>query len=43
MTKDTPKINILTYQFQYSLVNQIYNDFQSVVKKANILIENYKT
>lgn len=43
MTKDTPIINILTYQLPYNLANQIYNEFQSRVKETNYLIENYKT
>lgn len=43
MAKDTPIINILTYQLPYNLANQIYNEFQSRVKEANYLIENYKT
>lgn len=43
MTKDTPIINVLTYQLPYNLANQIYNEFQSRVKEANHLIENYKT
>lgn len=43
MTKDTPIINILTYQLPYTLANQIYNEFQSRVKEANFLIENNKT
>lgn len=43
MTKDTPIINILTYQLPYNLANQIYNEFQSRVKEANYLIDNYKT
>lgn len=43
MTKDTPIINILTFQLPYNLANQIYNEFQSRVKEANYLIDNYKT
>jgi len=43
MTKDTPIINILTYQLPYNLANQIYNEYQSRLKEANYLIENYKT
>lgn len=43
MKKDTPIINILTYQLPYNLANQIYNEFQNRVKEANYLIENYKT
>ncbi len=42
MTKDTPIINILTYQLPYNLANQIYNEYQSRVKEANYLIENFK-
>ena len=43
MTKDTPIINILTYQLPYNLANQIYNEYQSRLKETNYLIENYKT
>lgn len=43
MTKDTPIINILTYQLPYNLANQIYKEFQSRLKEANYLIENYRT
>jgi len=43
MSKDTPIINILTYQLPFNLANQIYNEFQSRKKEANYLIENYKT
>ena len=43
MAKETPIINILTYQLPYNLANQIYNEFQNRVKEANHLIENYKT
>jgi hypothetical protein len=43
MTNDTPIINILTYKLPYNLANQIYNEFQSRVKEADFLIDNYKT
>jgi len=43
MRKDTPIINVLTYQLPFNLANQIYNEFQSRVKEANYLIANYKT
>jgi len=42
MPKDTPIINILTYQLPFKLANQIYSEFQSRMKEANYLIENYK-
>lgn len=41
MVKETPIINILTYRLPYELTNQIYKEFQSRWKEANILIEKY--
>ena len=43
MSNETPMINILTYQLPYKLTNQIYNEYQSRLKEATYLIENYKT
>ncbi|MCA9761312.1 MAG: hypothetical protein KC463_07365, partial [Streptococcus sp.] len=43
MSDETPMINILTYQLPYKLTNQIYNEYQSRLKEATFLIENYKT
>lgn len=43
MAKETPIINILTYQLPFELTNQIYKEFQSRFKEANFLIETYKT
>lgn len=43
MTKETPIINILTYHLPFELTNQIYNEYQSRLKEANYLIENFKT
>lgn len=43
MNNETPMINILTYQLPYKLTNQIYNEYQSRLKEANYLIDNYKT
>lgn len=43
MTKETPIINILTYQLPFELTNQIYNEYQSRLKEANYLIENINT
>jgi len=43
MNKETPIINILTYHLPFELTNQIYNEYQSRLKEANYLIENYKT
>ena len=43
MVKETPIINILTYRLPYELTNQIYNEFQSRLREANILIEKYHT
>jgi hypothetical protein len=43
MAKDTPIINILTYQLPYELANQIYNEFQSRLKESTFLIDTYKT
>lgn len=43
MRNETPMINILTYQLPYKLTNQIYNEYQSRLKEATYLIENYKT
>ncbi len=43
MSENSPIINILTYQLPYQLTNQIYNEYQSRLKEANYLIENYKT
>ncbi|MBL0013014.1 MAG: hypothetical protein IPP30_04430 [Flavobacterium sp.] len=42
MSKDTPIINILTYQLPFKLANQIYIEYQGRKKEANYLIENYK-
>jgi hypothetical protein len=41
MSKEFPIINILTYQLPFDLANQIYNEFQSRIKDAKYLIENY--
>lgn len=41
--KETPIINILTYQLPFELANQIYNEFQNRLKEANFLIDTYKT
>lgn len=43
MQKETPIINILTYQLPYELASQIYNEFQNRYREANQLIEKYKT
>lgn len=43
MGNETPLINILTYRLPYVLTNQIYNEYQSRLKEAKFLIENYKT
>jgi len=43
MSDETPMINILTYQLPYKLTNQIYNEYQSRLKEASYLIENYIT
>jgi hypothetical protein len=43
MSNETPMINILTYQLPYKLTNQIYNEYQSRLKEAIYLIENYET
>lgn len=43
MSDRIPMINILTYQLPYKLTNQIYNEYQSRLKEATYLIENYKT
>lgn len=43
MTQGTPIINILTYQLPYNLANQIYNEYQTRIKEAKYLIDNYKT
>ena len=43
MTKETPIINILTYQLPYELTNQIYNEFQNRLREAIFLIDTYKT
>ena len=43
MTEESPIINILTYQLPYKLTNQIYNEYQSRLKEAIFLIDNYKT
>lgn len=43
MNERSPLINILTYQLPYQLTNQIYNEYQSRLKEANYLIDNYKT
>lgn len=43
MAGQTPIINILTYKLPYELANQIYNEFQSRIKEAIFLIDNYKT
>lgn len=42
-TKETPIINILTYQLPFVLTNQIYNEYQNRLKEAVFLINNYKT
>lgn len=41
MVKESPIINVLTYRLPYELTNQIYNEFQSRLREANILIEKY--
>ncbi len=43
MNQKSPLINILTYQLPFQLSNQIYNEYQSRLKEANFLIDNYKT
>lgn len=43
MSQKNSIINILTYQLPYNLSNQIYNEYQSRLKEAKYLIENYKT
>ena len=43
MPKETPIINILTYQLPFELTQQIYNEFQTRLKEANFLIDTYKT
>ncbi len=43
MAKETPIINILTYQLPFELSNQIYNEFQNRLKEAQFLIDTYKT
>ena len=43
MSEETPMINILTYKLPFKLANQIYNEYQSRLKEATYLIENYKT
>ena len=43
MSNETPMINILTHQLPYKLSNQIYNEYQSRLKEATYLIENYKS
>ena len=43
MTKQSPIINILTYKLDYVLARQIFNEYQSRLKEASYLIENYKT
>lgn len=43
MSQENSIINILTYQLPYNLANQIYNEYQSRLKEAKYLIDNYKT
>ena len=43
MTSNSPVINILTYKLPFKLSNQIYNEYQSRLREAQYLIENYKT
>lgn len=43
MAQNTPVINILTYKLPFELSNQIYNEYQSRMKDAVYLIDNYKT
>ena len=43
MPKETPIINILTYQLPYQLTNQMYNEYQSRLKEATFLIDSFKT
>ncbi len=41
--KESPIINILTYQLPFVLTNQIYNEYQSRLKEAIYLIDNFNT
>lgn len=43
MSEKTPIINILTYKLPFDISNQIYNEYQSRIREALYLIENYKT
>lgn len=42
MPKKTSIINILTYQLPFELAHQIFNEFQTRLKEANFLIDNYE-
>ncbi|HEY5589729.1 MAG TPA: hypothetical protein VIK55_01805 [Paludibacter sp.] len=41
MIKDTPIINILTYNLPYKLANQIYNENESRFSEVKYLIDHY--
>jgi DNA-binding protein YbaB len=43
MAKESPIINILTYKLDFTLSRQIFNEYQSRLKEATYLIDNYNT